>query len=94
MALHYMIYILALQLLLYAIPFYNVYDICDMYILTAFKWAIVKIGKEVGKPIGPFFISGSQMPVTLTHWDWDKMAPISQKTFSNAFSWMKMIDFQ
>ena len=49
MALHYMIYILALQLLLYAIPFYNVYDICDMYILTAFKWAIVKIGKEVGK---------------------------------------------
>ena len=26
----------------------------------------------------------------LTHWGWDKMAAIFQKTFSNAFSWMKM----
>ena len=30
----------------------------------------------------------------LTHWDRDKMAAIFQTTFSNAFSWMKMHEFQ
>ena len=30
----------------------------------------------------------------LTHWDRDKMATISQKTLSNAFSWMKMFEFR
>ena len=30
----------------------------------------------------------------LTHWGWDKMAAISQTTFSNAFSWMKMHEFR
>ena len=30
----------------------------------------------------------------LTHWGWDKMAAILQTSFSNAFSWMKMFDFQ
>ena len=29
----------------------------------------------------------------LTHWGRDKMAAIFQKTFSNAFSWMKMYEF-
>ena len=29
----------------------------------------------------------------LTHWSRDKMAAISQTTFSSAFSWMKMFDF-
>ena len=29
----------------------------------------------------------------LTHWGWNKMAAISQTTFSDAFSWMKMIEF-
>ena len=29
----------------------------------------------------------------LTHWGWDKIAAISQTTFSNAFSWMKMHEF-
>ena len=29
----------------------------------------------------------------LTHWGWDKMDTISQTTFSNAFSWMKMYEF-
>ena len=28
----------------------------------------------------------------LTHWGWDKMAVISQTTFSNALSWMKKLD--
>ena len=30
----------------------------------------------------------------LTHWGRDKMAAISERTFSNAFSWMKMYEFQ
>ena len=30
--------------------------------------------------------------VHLTHWGWDKMAAISQTTFSNAFSGMKMYE--
>ena len=34
------------------------------------------------------FITG-----TLTHWGWDKMAAILQ-THSNAFSWMKLLEFQ
>ena len=29
-----------------------------------------------------------------THWGWFQMAAISQKTFSHAFSWMKMYEFQ
>ena len=32
--------------------------------------------------------------VSLTHWGRDKMAAISQTTFSNAFSWMKMYEFR
>ena len=31
---------------------------------------------------------------TLTHWGRDRMAAISQTTFSIAFSWMKMYEFQ
>ena len=30
----------------------------------------------------------------LTHWGRDKMDAISQKTFSSAFSWLKMFEFQ
>ena len=30
----------------------------------------------------------------LTHWGWDKMAANFLTTFSNAFSWMKMYEFQ
>ena len=30
----------------------------------------------------------------LTHWSRDKMAAISQTTLSNAFSWMKMLEFR
>ena len=29
-----------------------------------------------------------------THWGWDKMATISQTTFSNTFSWMKIYKFR
>ena len=30
----------------------------------------------------------------LTHWGRDKMAAISQTTYSNAFSWMKLYEFR
>ena len=32
--------------------------------------------------------------IELTHWGWDKMAAISQTTFSIAFSWMKWYEFR
>ena len=32
--------------------------------------------------------------VHLTHWGRDKMATVSQTTLSNAFSWMKMLEFR
>ena len=31
--------------------------------------------------------------LSLTHWGRDKMAVVSQTTLSNAFSWMKMLEF-
>ena len=31
---------------------------------------------------------------SLAHWGWDKMAPIFQMTFSNAFSWTKCMNFE
>ena len=35
----------------------------------------------------------TQKLLVLTHWGWDKMATISQTTFSNTFIWMKMFEF-
>ena len=32
--------------------------------------------------------------IYLTHWGWDKIVAISQTTFSNAFSWMKIYEFR
>ena len=34
------------------------------------------------------------MSISLTHWGRDKMAAVSQTTLSNAFSWMKMLEFR
>ena len=31
--------------------------------------------------------------IMLTHWDWDEMITIFQLTFSNAFSWMRIVVF-
>ena len=39
-------------------------------------------------------ISMSQCKNVLTHWGRDKMAAISQKTHSNAFSWIKMLEIR
>ena len=37
------------------------------------------------------FHESNETNILLTHWGWDKMAAISQKTLSNAFSCMKML---
>ena len=39
-------------------------------------------------------ITKSNILRKLTHWGRDKMDAISQKTFSSAFSWMKMFEFR
>ena len=39
-------------------------------------------------------ISDSLKKKSLTHWGRKRMAAISQRTFSNAFSWMKIYEFQ
>ena len=38
-------------------------------------------------------ILGLCLKASLTYWGWDKMAAIFQTTFSNAFSWLKFINF-
>ena len=38
--------------------------------------------------------SNAESVSMLTHWGRDKMDAISQTTFSNAFSWMKMFEFR
>ena len=38
------------------------------------------------------FENNSEVQLVLTHWDRDKMAAISQTTFSSAFSWMKSFE--
>ena len=35
-----------------------------------------------------------QLPLSLTHSGWDKMAPISQTTFWSAFSWIEIYKFK
>ena len=37
-------------------------------------------------------LSHREQAIVLTHWGRDKMDAISQTTFSNAFSWMKMFE--
>ena len=39
----------------------------------------------------PQWVNADIQLLCLSHWGWDKMAAILQNTFSNAFSWMKII---
>ena len=48
--------------------------------------------QERNMNIGSHIIPPSWPP--LTHWGRDKMAAISQTTLSNAFSWMKKLEFR
>ena len=48
-------------------------------------------------PAGSEATAGTVMPLSgycISHWGRDKMAAIFQTTFSNAFSWLKMFEFQ
>ena len=50
--------------------------------------------RSIKKISFPGWIGNEQHPLVLTHWGPDKMAAISQTTFSSAFSWMKMFEFR
>ena len=50
------------------------------FIYEICSWRIDSICSDLGK-------------IILTHRSWDKIAAILQTIFSNAFSWMKMLDF-
>ena len=50
--------------------------------------------KPLPEPMLTQFTDAYMRQQGLTHWDRDKMAIIFQTTFSNAFSWMKMFEFQ
>ena len=49
-----------------------------------------------GSPVisGNWPFCSSLNVLCLTHWGRDKMATVSQTTLSNAFSWMKMLEFR
>ena len=51
------------------------------------------IGTEQNHMIGPSPVKSASR-ILLTHWGQDKMAAVSQTTLSNAFSWMKMLEFR
>ena len=59
-------------------------------IVGCIAWMCVKKCSEI-------VISGQAWvyhETALTHWRRDKMAAVSQTTLSNAFSWMKMLEFR
>ena len=60
-------------------------DICTLLLISfgVLPWVSILIGQST---------TDGQDP--LTHLPLDKMAAISQTTFSNTFSWMKMLEFQ
>ena len=64
-------------------------------------WDLVRLILDISRyvptlhKIGPVAASGSvvaYMGAILTHWGWDEMNNISQTTFSNVFSSMKMFE--
>ena len=64
--------------------------------MSSGKWRPFCLGLNVFK--FDFFLSNQCEMITgytsLTHWGRDKMAAIIQTTLSNAFSWMKMLEFR
>ena len=65
---------------------------CDLYILEAWRYLKMIFAIYMYQPISSTFIS--MLDMNLTHWGRDKMAAISQTTFSSAFSWMKMFELR
>ena len=56
------------------------------------------LNKTFSKPLSPLHEGHKNCPTNctmpLTHWSRDKMAAIFKTTLSNAFSWMKMLEFR
>ena len=46
------------------------------------------------RSLSPYGVTRPQWVKCSTHWHWNKMAAIFQKTFSNTLSWMKIKEFQ
>ena len=74
-----------------------------LYVNTAASqldsWVVIKVPRNGALVCGGVTEPISVVPllffsVFLTHWGRDKMANIFRTTISNAFSWMKMFDFQ
>ena len=65
------------------------YDVIVMTTITNSEtWTICTVEVDVIAPLQ------HSCDNDLTHWGRDKMAAIFRTTFSNAFSWMKMLEFR
>ena len=62
--------------------------------LSSAKWQTSCLGLNVLNCHNIIIAIGLLMNVLLTYWGRDKMDTISQITFSNAFSWMKMFEYR
>ena len=65
--------------------------------VNRFRWSVLVVMVETFREknnTGLTTCSSSQHKDILTHWDWDKMAAIIQTTISNAFSWVKILEFR
>ena len=69
----------------------NVIYICDVMFAFHFRWvsALIVLVTYLAR-----WTVLCSLTVPLTHWGRDKMAAISQTTFSNAFSSIKMFEFR
>ena len=55
---------------------------------------LMSTGCRIDAPLCHHKDSPSTHLVLVTHWDRNKIAAVSQTTLSNAFSWMKMLEFR
>ena len=81
------------------------YDCIIIYLTTARYLILIVIHERCGciynfQPVNFNVTFGNvilricqETTLRLTHWGRDKMAAVSQTTFSNEFSWMKMVQF-
>ena len=67
---------------------------CGLYILFKLLW--LPLATKNCKWATRLSVSAcltDHLKIVLTHWGQDKMTAISQRTFSNEFSWMKTFEF-
>ena len=61
--------------------------------LSPFKMSLFTLYMCSQHSLGIWYVPCGQ-PIVLTHWGSDKMAAVPQTALSNAFSWMKMLEFR